>query len=108
MPHTDRPGAAVLAERLRKSAAGHIHSNGRQSERATISLGVASFPLDEAGSGEELIECADLRLCHSSQYMAAESGLSQPAACFFASSSLADLKMPSIRPKSCALFGDRK
>ena len=68
-PHTDRPGAAVLAERLRKSAAGHIHSNGRQSERVTISLGVASFPLDEAGSVEELIECADSRL-----YKAKDSG----------------------------------
>ena len=68
-PHTDRPGAAVLAERLRNSAARHTHSDGRQSERVTISLGVASFPLDEAGSVEELIECADSRL-----YKAKDSG----------------------------------
>ena len=69
LPHTDRLGAAVLAERLRKSAAGHLHSNGGRSQRITISLGVASFPLDEAGSVEELIECADLRL-----YKAKDSG----------------------------------
>ena len=62
LPHTDRPGAAVLAERLRESAAGHLHSNGGRSERVTISLGVACFPLDEASSVEELIECADSRL----------------------------------------------
>ena len=69
LPHTDRPGAAVLAERLREAAAGHLHSNGRRSERVTISLGVASIPPDEAGSVEELIECADLRL-----YKAKDSG----------------------------------
>ena len=69
LPHTDRPGAAVLAERLRESAAGCYHSNGEQKERVTISLGVASFPPDEANSGEELIKWADLRL-----YKAKESG----------------------------------
>ena len=62
LPHTDRSGAAVLAERLRESAAGCYHSNGERKERVTISLGVASFPTDEADSVEELIECADLRL----------------------------------------------
>ena len=62
LPHTDRPGAAVLAERLRESAAGHFHSNGSRRERVSISLGVASFPLDEANSVEELIERADSRL----------------------------------------------
>ena len=69
LPHTDRSGAAVLAERLRESAAGCYHSNGKRKERVTISLGVASFPTDEADSVEELIECADLRL-----YKAKESG----------------------------------
>ncbi|MCY3762670.1 MAG: diguanylate cyclase [Gemmatimonadetes bacterium] len=62
LPHTDRFGAAVLAERLRESAAGCYHSNGERKERVTISLGVASFPTDEADSVEELIECADWRL----------------------------------------------
>ena len=62
LPHTDRPGAAVLAERLRESAAGCYHANGKRKERVTISLGVASFPTDAADSVEELIECADLRL----------------------------------------------
>ena len=69
LPHTDRPGAAVLAERLRAAAAGHFHSNGGRSERVTISLGVASFPLDEGDSVEELIECVDSRL-----YKAKDSG----------------------------------
>ena len=69
LPHTDRQGAAVLAERLRKAAAGHLHSNGRGKGRVTISLGVASFPLDEAGSVEDLIESADARL-----YEAKDSG----------------------------------
>ena len=72
LPHTDRSGAAVLAERLRESAAGCYHSNGERKERVTISLGVASFPLDEADSVEELIECADLRL-----YKAKDSGRNQ-------------------------------
>ena len=72
LPHTDRSGAAVLAERLRESAAGRYHSNGERKERVTISLGVASFPLDEADSVEELIECADLRL-----YKAKDSGRNQ-------------------------------
>ncbi len=69
LPHTDRPGAAVLAERLRESVAGQLHSNGGRSERVTISLGIASFPLDEADSVEKLIECADSRL-----YKAKDSG----------------------------------
>lgn len=73
LPHTDRSGAAVLAERLRESAAAACyHSNGERKERVTISLGVASFPLDEADSVEELIECADLRL-----YKAKDSGRNQ-------------------------------
>lgn len=69
LPHTARPGAVVLAERLRESAAGHFHSNGGRRGRVTISLGVACFPLDDANSVEELIECADSRL-----YQAKDSG----------------------------------
>ena len=62
LPHTDRLGAAILAERIREAVAEHAFANDSHSTRITLSLGVASYPLDEVESAADLIGQADARL----------------------------------------------
>ena len=68
-PHRPSPGRLFWQKGCGSRQPDTSTRNGGRSQRITISLGVASFPLDEAGSVEELIECADLRL-----YKAKDSG----------------------------------
>ena len=72
LPHTDRLGAAILAERVREASAEQVHRSQAQFATVTMSLGIASFPLDEAESVDKLIACADVRL-----YKAKEAGRNQ-------------------------------
>lgn len=72
LPHTDRLGAAILAERVREAVADHTFEVGGTALRITISMGLSSFPLDEADSGEQLMLVADKRL-----YEAKHSGRNQ-------------------------------
>lgn len=63
LPHTDRLGAAILAERVREAVAEHAYECGDGlSVSITVSLGVASFPLDEVKDAAELLRLADTRL----------------------------------------------
>lgn len=72
LPHTDRLGAAILCERIREAVAEHSFANDSHSTRISLSLGVASYPLDAIGSAAELIGQADRRL-----YRAKEMGRNQ-------------------------------
>lgn len=72
LPHTDRLGAAILAERIREAVADHTFADDSHSTRITMSLGVASYPLDPVESDIDLIGQADKRL-----YRAKEMGRNQ-------------------------------
>ena len=61
-PHTDRLGSAILAERVREAVAERVFERDRESVQVTISLGVASYPLDHVDSAEGMLEAADKRL----------------------------------------------
>jgi diguanylate cyclase (GGDEF)-like protein len=58
MPETDSAGARVIAERIRERVAAEGFDTGLGPLRVTISLGVATFPVD-AGRKGELLEAAD-------------------------------------------------
>lgn len=62
LPHTDRLGGAILAERIREAVADHTFSRDNHSTRVTLSLGLASYPVDEAETVESLIGKADQRM----------------------------------------------
>ncbi|MDA0335948.1 MAG: diguanylate cyclase [bacterium] len=62
LPHTDRLGAAILAERIREAIAEHAFVVPSATISITISMGLASFPLDEVGNDAELLRVADTRL----------------------------------------------
>ncbi len=63
LPHTDEPGALVVAERLRSAIAEHAFLEGAADAPGpvTVSIGVACFP-EESLSAEQLISRADSRL----------------------------------------------
>lgn len=59
LPETDKAGAILMAERLRKAVEGHTFLKSRGLEaKFTASFGVANFPTD-AQTKEELIKMAD-------------------------------------------------
>lgn len=62
LPHTDRLGAAILAERIREAIGEHSFNIDGKVLRITVSLGVASYPLDDCTQPEELVAVADKRL----------------------------------------------
>ena len=62
LPHTDRLGAAILAERVREAIAEHAFVVPSATITITISMGLASFPLDEVENDAELLKVADTRL----------------------------------------------
>jgi diguanylate cyclase (GGDEF)-like protein len=62
LPHTDRLGAAILAERVRETIEEHDFVVPSATFSITISMGIASFPLDEVENDAELLKIADTRL----------------------------------------------
>ena len=69
LPHTDRSGAVLFAERMREAiAATETPLSGSQSINVTMSLGVATFP-EDATDGESLLERGD-----AAMYLAKQSG----------------------------------
>lgn len=62
LPHTDRLGAAILAERVREAIAEHDFVVPSATITITVSMGLASFPLDPAADDAELLRIADTRL----------------------------------------------
>jgi two-component system, cell cycle response regulator len=69
LPHTDRIGASVLGERVRSAVAEKSFGEGEKQRQVTISIGVATYPLDSVIKGADLVGCADGRL-----YRAKEEG----------------------------------
>lgn len=69
LPHTDRTGASVLGERVRSAVAEKSFGEGEKQRQVTISIGVATYPLDSVTKGTDLVDCADERL-----YRAKEEG----------------------------------
>jgi len=63
LPETDKAGAAVLAEKLRRAVENNLFFDDKQKvlSHLTISLGVASYP-EDAQTREELVEKADQAL----------------------------------------------
>jgi len=61
LPDADKAGSYVVAERIRKAAAGHTIKAYDESVRITISMGISSLPADASGV-DELIENADKAL----------------------------------------------
>ena len=72
LPHTDRLGSAILAERIRESVAEYDFARKADTSRVTVSLGAASYPIDGVDSVEELIGVCDRRL-----YQAKDRGRNQ-------------------------------
>lgn len=72
LPHTDRLGSAILAERIREAIAEHEFAVDDKILRITVSVGVASFPLDNCTQPEELVAISDKRL-----YQAKDAGRNQ-------------------------------
>ena len=70
LPHTDRLGAAILAERVREAV--EEHSFVVSCTTIAISMGLASFPLDSVENDFELLKLTDKRL-----YEAKNSGRNQ-------------------------------
>jgi len=60
LPNTDAPGAAVVAERLRRRVAEAVHEIGSGSVlRVTVSAGHATLRPDSDATAEMLLSCAD-------------------------------------------------
>ena len=62
LPHTDRLGAAILAERVRETVAGNECVSGDRSVVVTISVGVVSLPIDKVTTVEDFVELTDRRM----------------------------------------------
>lgn len=62
LPHTDRDGALIFAEKLRKAVEENVFCGSR---KITISLGLASFSQDEVEDEDDFISKADMALYYS-------------------------------------------
>ncbi len=71
LPQTDKQGACIMAERLRRAVEAHTYNTDKGPLKVTISLGVATFPVDSEDKAE-LIRLADEAL-----YRAKEGGRNQ-------------------------------
>jgi two-component system cell cycle response regulator len=69
LPHTLRPDATKMAERIRKRIEEHSFWTGDKELMITVSVGVASFPAEGVDSPSALLREADMAL-----YRAKESG----------------------------------
>ena len=67
LPETDKKGAYIVAERIRKSVEKHIIHAYDESVKMTVSMGISSFKEDGEYSEEELIEKADQALYKAKQ-----------------------------------------
>jgi len=61
LPETPKPGAVVVAERIREAIEQMAVKSAKGTVQVTISIGVATFPGD-ATSGKDLVDCADKAL----------------------------------------------
>jgi diguanylate cyclase (GGDEF)-like protein len=61
-PHTDKEHAFEISERIRVEVEAYVFPTGK---RVTISMGVASYPEDDAAGPQELLKKADIALYRS-------------------------------------------
>ncbi len=59
LPHTDKEGAFIHAERIREAARGNRCSDSNTCIMVTVSLGVSTFPSPDINSADELVGKAD-------------------------------------------------
>ena len=59
LPETDTEGAVVFAERIRQAVEEYDFSDGTESVRVTVSIGVAATPASEVIDPEMLLGKAD-------------------------------------------------
>lgn len=59
LPHTDKEGAFIHAERIREAVKGNRCSDGDTCMMVTVSLGVATFPSPDVNSADDLVGKAD-------------------------------------------------
>jgi len=62
LPETDKKGACIVAERIKKSIENHTIKAYDEFVKITVSMGISSFSEDAKGSSETLIEKADKAL----------------------------------------------
>jgi two-component system cell cycle response regulator len=62
LPHTDRLGVAILAERVREAVEEHSFVVSSATIAITVSMGLASFPRDSVENDYELLRLTDKRL----------------------------------------------
>jgi diguanylate cyclase (GGDEF)-like protein len=67
LPETDREGARAIAERLRTRVEETVLRIGDQAIRATVSIGIASYPEDSPGNVQGLLDRADRALYAAKQ-----------------------------------------
>lgn len=59
LPHTDKEGAFIQAERIREAAKGNRCSGSNTCIMVTVSLGVVTFPSQDINSADDLVGRAD-------------------------------------------------
>lgn len=59
LPHTDKEGGFIHAERIREAARGNRCSDSNTCIMVTVSLGVATFPSEDISSADDLVGKAD-------------------------------------------------
>lgn len=59
LPHTDKEGAFIHAERIREAVRGNRCSDSNTCIMVTVSLGVATFPSEDINSADDLVGRAD-------------------------------------------------
>jgi len=62
LPETANSGARIFAERILRRVATHDFGDANRPVRATISIGIASYPDDRVSDGEGLLKLADANL----------------------------------------------
>jgi two-component system cell cycle response regulator len=62
LPETASSGARIFAERILRRVATHDFGDANRPVRATISIGIASYPDDRVSDGEGLLKLADANL----------------------------------------------
>jgi len=66
LTHTSKEGALSYCEKIRKVIEAASFA-GKKNIKITVSFGVASYPIDKAFSGKEIINAADIALYHAKE-----------------------------------------
>lgn len=67
MPNTSSQQASLIAERARAAVHDHVFTDGTNSVKVTVSMGVASYPAPDIRGKEDLVRCADLEMLRAKE-----------------------------------------